>query len=599
MRYLSFFESAVHLVKKCKFAFYICIYLFISCGYANSLEVTPPRFALMLAGGGLATCSSMTTKNCLENNVNDDSKNEILYQVSEKNIQKFISTGVFLDLSNQHKVQLNAAIQHIYAINDGAVINSNSLRELFAKTDNLALYQSMDDGLYYALLDSFEFAQTDRKGQRKPEQVDLKNNKNKAAVRVYQSFVDQATLRMPQGQTRPKIAVITASSRDPFEVADFYLSVFEQAGAEVIWLPLDSAYRQARELEENGLVGCDVLPQIRAQNNSYYREEIYPLLTAKQLQFCRSPGQMSHALSEVQGVFFNGGDQSLTLNSLILTDGTDSDELRLIKQQVKAGKLIVGGTSAGTAVQAGGVFAHLPIPMITNGNPELAMSRGAFATAPPSQRCSANNDCGQGVLGGDLTYNLSGGTGLFDLGLLDTHFSERDRETRLAVFTAASKQRFGFGVDEATALLVGYSADRKNIVLKVIGQNGVFIVDRLNSRYSHETPKGESSTQQVELAALSHYLTEESEAYYDREKSILAFSLAGQRLSDVKSLSRLDHGQWRDQLRAKCGTKETIAWQQFGNQYNVKAESATVFSYNSALDHCSYSNLPFVISYRD
>ena len=56
--------------------------------------------------------------------------------------------------------------------------------------------------------------------------------------------------------------------------------------------------------------------------------------------------------------------------------------------------------------------------------------------------------------GSDLTYRAGGGSGLFNIGILDTHFSERDREARLALLTAYTGTRFGFGVDEATALMV-------------------------------------------------------------------------------------------------------------------------------------------------
>jgi len=549
----------------------------------------------MLAGGGLATCSSMATKNCTENYFSPDDKFENLYQFSEKNAYKFRNTAVFLALSASQKMQINLVLQHIYAKSADLIINLQGLREYFVQSGHLSLYQTMDDALYYAFLDSFEYRQSKQKGERKKERVDLSKNQNQSSLRIYRRFVQQAALRMPQAQSVPKIAVITASARDPFEAADFYISVFEQAGADVIWLPLDGVYQQARQLAVKGEPGCSMLDTLRAKNNSFYRYDIYPERTAKQRQFCDAPELMLQALSEVQGVFFNGGDQSLTLSALRFADSLDSPELTLIKQQVKLGKLIVGGTSAGTAVQSGGVFEQMPIPMITNGDPEFAMSRGAFSIAPPSQRCPVNSICSSGVLGGDLTYKMEGGTGLFNFGLLDTHFSERDRETRLALFTAVNNQRFGFGVDEATALLVGYSQDRKEAVFEILGQHGVFIVDRTSSRYSRAT-QNEKLT--VELTSLSHYLTDGSVAYLNLDNMHWRFMAKGQTITRPKPLSALEQGHWRDQLRAYCGTNEPIVWQQFGNEYLLQPTGNTVYHYSDELDHCSYTHLPFTITYQ-
>jgi cyanophycinase len=595
MKDLSLFFLILNTKKKRIAVIIVYIYSILSCSYSYSTESKTTHFELMLAGGGLATCSSMATKNCTENHFGPDDKFENLYQFSEKNADKFRNTAVFLALSASQKMQINLVIQHIYAKNPDVIANLQGLREHFAQSGHLSLYQNMDDALYYAFLDSFEYSQTDQKGGRKKERVDLTNNKNQSSLRIYRRFVQQAALRMPEERSVPKIAVITASARDPFEAADFYISVFEQAGAEVIWLPLDGVYQQARQLAVKGELGCAMLDKLRAKNNRFYRDDIYPKRTAKQRQFCDAPELMLQALSEVQGVFFNGGDQSLTLSALRFADGLDSPELTLIKQQVKLGKLIVGGTSAGTAVQSGGVFGQIPIPMITNGDPEFAMSRGAFSMAPPSQRCPVNSDCSPGVLGGDLTYKMDGGTGLFNLGLLDTHFSERDRETRLALFTAVTNQRFGFGVDEATALFVGYSRDRKEAVLEIMGQHGVFIVDRTSSRYSRAT-QNEKLT--VEITSLSHYLTDGSVAHLNLDNMNWRFMAKGQTLNSLKPGFALGRGHWRDQVRAYCGSKEPIIWQQFGNEYFLQPTDNTVFSYNDEADHCSYSHLPFTIIYR-
>lgn len=572
----------------------ILIISFITNTYAGGDDLKNRRFDLLLAGGGLKTCSSMASHNCTKNIFDSNSKSTNLYQISQSNLTKFNNSLGFLTLLTPQKMQINKVISNIYAESPEAIVTRQALRDLFANQQALTLYQSLSDAVFYALLDSFEYAQTTRDGKRKRESVKLEYNKNKASLAIYQRFVQQATLRKPPTQKRARIALITASSRDPFEVADFYESVFTEAGADVIWLPLDGTYQQARALEELGQTGCQHLSQIRARNHSYYREDIYPQRTAQQREFCAQPEKMLSALAGVQGVFFNGGDQSLTLAALKDANGLDTPELSLIRQQMQAGQLIVGGTSAGTAVQAGGIFAQMPVPMITNGDPSVAMQRGAFGHPPPSQRCGKGQQCAEGILADDLTYSAKGGTGLFNLGLLDTHFSERERETRLVIFAAETKQRFAFGVDETSALLVGKGPQVEQLHFEVVGQNGVFIIDRQQGVYARDSRVKETG-EQVVVSGLSHYLATGSVARFKPEQGEFTFQLAGKPQSTINTLQALQQGHWRDQTRLNCGSTAAIKWSQFANHYSLTPQANTLFYYEAQGEHCSYINLPFTI----
>lgn len=73
--------------------------------------------------------------------------------------------------------------------------------------------------------------------------------------------------------------------------------------------------------------------------------------------------------------------------------------------------------------------------MITNGLSQVALRRDAKALAPPRPA-------------------------LFVLGTLENRFSARSRQRRLARLLIDSRIRFGFGVNETTALLAGKSANR-------------------------------------------------------------------------------------------------------------------------------------------
>jgi cyanophycinase len=74
-----------------------------------------------------------------------------------------------------------------------------------------------------------------------------------------------------------------------------------------------------------------------------------------------------------------------------------------------------------------------------------------------------------------LVYDPAGGLGLFTHGSLDTHFSERGREGRLIRLAAETGQRFAFGVDEDTALVVERPLSAKPR-MSVVGTNRVNVV---------------------------------------------------------------------------------------------------------------------------
>jgi cyanophycinase len=126
-------------------------------------------------------------------------------------------------------------------------------------------------------------------------------------------------------------------------------------------------------------------------------------------------------LREADIIFFGGGDQSRLLSRL-------QDDRALIDAITEAHDrgAVMAGTSAGTAVMPSG-------PMITGNGP----------TWTPR------------------------GLGLFRHGLLDTHFSERDRQDRLVELARRTGTRVAFGVDENTALVVERGR------MRVIGKNTV------------------------------------------------------------------------------------------------------------------------------
>lgn len=553
---------------------------------SDSANVDPQQYNLMLIGGGLQTCTSMSRHHCLNASFSTQEKSQLLYKVTPERLAALQASAPFLRQSSVYKQNFLSVFQHIYADVRDQVLTKHQLKAAFSRVNTAALnganfYAQMPADLFQAMLDFVEFAQFDAQGARLQEKVDLAQNKNRHAHFIVNQFAAMARAKSAKSKS-PLIAVVTASSRDPFESADFYQGMFEQAGANVIWLPLDPAFQQARAMQELGFAGCEKLAELHSNHGLFDRERIYPLLTALQRNWCQQPEKLQQVLREVQGVFFNGGDQSLTLAAMTKPDGSDSAELAIIRQRFEQGELVVGGTSAGTAVQAGGVFAQRPVPMLSNGQTGTAFSRGPFATAAPAQDCAMQQDCGNGVLGGDLTYQASGGTGLFNLGILDTHFSERDREGRLALLAAYTGTRFGFGIDEATALLVQQQADTANMA--VIGQGGVFVVDSRDSIYKLQNNKRQ-------VVALSHYLNHGDQMTYHNDD--LLFSLRSNNVSLAGSLA--EQGIWRQTISLACNNQSPQRWQLETLAFVTMPTEQSQFISDSDSGRCSYTNMAFGI----
>ena len=558
----------------------------IASGLGSQLD-----YDLLLAGGALRTCSSMSLRNCRVSDFSENKKQALLYQFSSENAERFLELGKSLSVDNKQLMQLHSTLLKSYAgKKDKRLARSDFFDALISYGLTDEFIRKLADPLYFAVLDTHEATQIDSNGLRKQEQANVGWTNSEATQDIYQTFVDLAKHRV-KGNGRPRIAVVTASSRDPFESADFYLSVFDSLGADVVWLPLDATYQKARFIELMGGNGCQRIAEIRKEFNSFERERIYPLRTALQLQYCQQPELLRDLLANVQGVFFNGGDQSRTLAALTNPLGRGSVELALIKQQLGAKQLVVGGTSAGTAVQSGGYFAGAPVPMISSGQSDSAMQNGAFPVAVASERCTSN--CQQSLNADALTYKPQGGTGLFSLGILDTHFSERDREARLAVLAAESGQRYAFGVDETTALLVGYG--ESEIQLRVIGQNGVFMIDRAGSQYTVSESEDYTHSRR-QFNGLANYLPTGTTARFEQQR--WQFLFADDQITSRKKLNKLEQGVWRDKIRQWCNADKMIQWDHKSYVVALHADSNSKFFVSDGDEdrHCGYTGLPFLLN---
>lgn len=139
------------------------------------------------------------------------------------------------------------------------------------------------------------------------------------------------------------------------------------------------------------------------------------------------------AVENADVVFFSGGDQ-LRLTSLLAA----TPVMETMRARYAADALVLAGTSAGAAAASD--------LMLYGGNPERGMQKGEVP--------------------------MTAGFGFVGNAVIDTHFSERNRLSRLFNAVVSNPAVAGVGIDEDTAMVM-----QKDGTMEVIGKGTVTVVD--------------------------------------------------------------------------------------------------------------------------
>ncbi len=350
---------------------------------------------------------------------------------------------------------------------------------------------------------------------RPVEYVHLEGSDSTESINVVKAIVEKA--KGDSAET-PNFLIMTSSSNNSYDAVDFYVSLFNQAGASAQWLPIDRAYQDARMLQR-----CDLLNAIHADYASdAHVNLLYPDYAAAHNAACEDPQTVLEMIADADAIFINGGGQRRSLDALmpiVNGDRIDSAEMALIRQRFNANELLISGTSAGTAVQGGGYLnndSHVN-PMIDGGTAHDVLVSGY--------------DEGIAV--------FEGGLGLFNYGITDTHFSERARETRLIKLAQQANVQFGFGVDETTALFVDKLEEDglAKAEFRVVGKSGVFIADLADAHVR----SGDGDVLDIEQVSI-HYLRQGDRAELSADDGNLEVMLAGDIVSvDSSAATVLDN----------------------------------------------------------
>lgn len=441
-----------------------------------------PASDLILAGGALRTCSDLAPSACRRAPQRTDARTPPRFVVDDAGARRALEPALWAERDGApDRRQL---LRMLSSARAAGTVDADAMAERFdavclppCRDDRDRPWRRLVDEERAALLSALEVPQGSAEA-RPREQAYLDQSRESSGVAVLRAFVESARLRA-NGEP-PRIAVVTASALDPMEPVDFYLDAFRQLGAKPEWWPLDAALRDAIAAGD-----CRRLDTARQQTLGMSgRDRIYADLGALQWRACLAPESLAAVPGRVQGVFFAGGDQWRHRRAFFDDSGQPLPWLVSLRDAHARGSLVVGGTSAGTAVQGGAA-------MLSNGTTREALLSGTQATAPPAPGCGRARRCAGGLPEDALTYWSGGGLGLLPGWSLDTHFSERARELRLLRLMHDAGVDFAAGVDETSAL--AFRRESGGWTVHALGAHGGWVFERL---------PGEGRT----LRARVHYL---------------------------------------------------------------------------------------------
>lgn len=608
MKKLSFFISAALLACSA------------SAANVNSTKKFPDH-SLVIIGGGLKTCSSLNSRNCSEAEVFSTSAHSAeVYEVNAEHLASVADKTFWREERIIEQQQTLALLEYV---------RTKVGAELLTERDLLRMWRSAEieiDGLWVSgrtnystltererqfvldqlqVMDAAESSKSrGSKAKRKKAFADLSHTKDGFTVEIYQKVVELAQ-QVAGPQRKPRILLVTAAERDPFASVDIYSNLFEEAGAEVSWLAVNAAYQAAQHTLVNDKASCEQMPQyLAALHGSYQRERVYPDLMQQQMTFCKagSDGAVEQ-LRRADAVFITGSDPSLALQAFRQPDGSATAELKQIESMLSAGQIIVAADAGAAIALSGGSFQGKKTPMLTNGDSYNAIQFGAFDLPAPEAGCDNDQSCSNGLAEHHLTFNGQGGLGLFPWGVLDTQFSERSRQGRLIRLQHDTQTRYGFGVDENTALLVSLNKDETapEAVMTVFGEHGVFVAD-----IEKTTSTGEGAATAIS-AVSTHYLTRDD--FIEIKDGVLRTRFAQWKFSPNNTLSPMltsselfERDNYRQLAQLLCSTQSRQADAKAvrvgqGHKFSLYKD-ATSYTRQGAyrqngvdVQYCSYRNI--------
>ncbi|MGY6587522.1 MAG: hypothetical protein ACXIUB_04450 [Wenzhouxiangella sp.] len=274
----------------------------------------------------MAVCTSMTPEHCAERiHWPSQARRHDLYQINESALMRWALAVDAVPGNDAPIERLDWLRQHI---GEQTRTRAALLALLWPADNRWSIAEQQK------LLDHLELEQAGRE-----EQVSLVDSRDQAEV----SALKQRVAALPRRHgDQPLIAINAAGQDDPYGPLAGTHQVLEQAGAEVVWLPLDAALRRARA-EQN----CLGLPRYQAlELQRYRRDQVQPEAFRAQLAFCLAAGEGLALLNQADALFVIGDDADLMARAWTGSAGLPTTELMVLRERHRSGDIVLLGRNA-------------------------------------------------------------------------------------------------------------------------------------------------------------------------------------------------------------------------------------------------------------
>ena len=308
----------------------------------KAVVVAPPLkdelgpYNTVYLANSMPLCSSLAPESCSDPNIYPAVK----YQITAQAISAIQSWPAWSAPRAPIKTILISVLEQALGINSERSITKSELDALFSpvveKQSGITLGEALSED-ERALINLHLAPSVFR-----DRQVMLAKSANADSRTVYKDFVETAAKLTRNSENEPLIAVISSGSVHPMAAGDYYSQVLKQAGAKVVWLPIDPVFNRLSSSNQ-----CQDFPQAYAR---YYGieenfPEHYEAMAEKQMFYCRQRAILLSLLHSANAIYFTGEQSQPLLSSLYDAKGEENAYYRLIRRRLLSGTLVLGGAN--------------------------------------------------------------------------------------------------------------------------------------------------------------------------------------------------------------------------------------------------------------
>lgn len=520
-------------------------------------------YNLMMIGSELEVCSSLQSDRCMSTSwiKANDMRTTRLFQLSDVRRKEATRSSIWPQQREEIRAQLATALEELATYFGRGVVSEHRFVERLRSRAYQTLLMQLSEAEYQRLLDNLELRHTDG--------VQEVANLAQSPATTRDMVEEFVAMLKPLAQTKkPRITLVTAAARNSYDPIERYTGIFEQAGAEVTWLPVDAVVARAQAEGK-----CTELESLRRDmQGNYDRDRVNPARHEQQLKYCTSDTAWEDMLGRSHGVFFVDG-RADNLRDAFIVDQEPTRLMRVMLGRYMQGSLIIGAEGHASAALVTG-------NMITNGTSREALASGAHARKAPPEMCDLDASCPRDLGPNSVTYEALGGLSIFSFGVVDTNMSQAGRQIRMMRVAQTTGTPLAIGIDGNTALQVNTAQG----YFRVIGDEGIFV---------NEGAQGTDTL----LAGTFHYMRHGSSGKISRQ-GVTDIHLAElpSRRQESLTIRFLDDTGIYDNLGTLCSRGESRLLQDKAELIMQTNDSSTV---SNVLGRCQVVNAVLGVALND